>query len=73
LTFCEVPGFLGFGHPLFGALNYWGGIKDIPSLLMKRGYTVIVTPIAPISSNWERACELYAQLTAKKYASNHSS
>jgi triacylglycerol esterase/lipase EstA (alpha/beta hydrolase family) len=39
---------------------------------MKQGYTVIVAPIAPISSNWERACELYAQLTAGRYVSSHS-
>lgn len=28
---------------------------------------MIVTPVAPLSSNWERACELYAQLTSGRY------
>ncbi|KAL6698508.1 hypothetical protein J3F84DRAFT_406708 [Trichoderma pleuroticola] len=49
--------------PLFGAINYFGGEMDIATLLANRGYTVIVASIAPISTNWERACELYRQLT----------
>ncbi|KAJ8098580.1 hypothetical protein POJ06DRAFT_282562 [Lipomyces tetrasporus] len=63
-----VPGFAGWGGPLFGAVNYWGGIENIPKLLMERGYTVIVTPIGPLSTNWERACELYRQLTFGKFS-----
>ncbi|RFU27818.1 hypothetical protein B7463_g8516, partial [Scytalidium lignicola] len=62
-----VPGFSGWGTPLFGAINYWGGIENLPEQLAAEGHTVIVTPIAPISSNWERACELYAQLTSPKF------
>jgi triacylglycerol esterase/lipase EstA (alpha/beta hydrolase family) len=58
-----VPGFSGWGVPLLGAVNYFGGIIDIPTLLADRGHTVIVAPVAPISTNWERACELYRQLT----------
>jgi hypothetical protein len=59
-----VPGFSGWGPPLLGAVNYWGGVEDLPRMLRDEGYTVIIATIAPISSNWERACELYAQLTA---------
>ncbi|KAI9732629.1 MAG: hypothetical protein M1834_003965 [Cirrosporium novae-zelandiae] len=62
-----VPGFAGWGSPLFGTINYWGGIECIPKLLMDKGYTVIVTPIGPLSSNWERACELYRELTIGKF------
>ncbi|KAL4895016.1 hypothetical protein BDV59DRAFT_211881 [Aspergillus ambiguus] len=58
-----VPGFSGWGTPLFGAINYWGGIENIPKMLMDQGYSVILTPVGPFSSNWERACELYRQLT----------
>jgi triacylglycerol esterase/lipase EstA (alpha/beta hydrolase family) len=65
-----VPGFSGWGAPLFGALNYFGGVIDIPNLLVDMGYTVIVAPVAPISTNWERACELYRQLTFGKYISS---
>ena len=63
----SVPGFSGWGAPLLGSLNYWGGVQDIPNLLMKQGHTVIVSSIAPLSSNWERACELYKELTCGKY------
>ncbi|KAL6401316.1 hypothetical protein AUP68_15184 [Ilyonectria robusta] len=63
-----VPGFSGWGAPLFGALNYFGGVFDIPKILVDRGYTVIVAPVAPISTNWERACELYRQLTFGKFS-----
>ncbi|KAM6525876.1 hypothetical protein FALCPG4_011408 [Fusarium falciforme] len=62
-----VPGFTGWGAPLFGAVNYFGGVINIPKLLADRGYTVIVAPVSPISSNWERACELYRQLTFGQY------
>ncbi|KAH7148167.1 lipase [Dactylonectria macrodidyma] len=63
-----VPGFSGWGAPLFGALNYFGGVIDIPKLLVDRGHTVIVAPVAPISTNWERACELYRQLTFGQFS-----
>ncbi|KAH6867405.1 lipase [Thelonectria olida] len=67
-----VPGFSGWGAPLFGALNYFGGVFDIPKLLADRGHTVIVAPVAPISTNWERACELYRQLTFGNFSTVNS-
>ncbi|KAH7179024.1 uncharacterized protein B0J16DRAFT_322512 [Fusarium flagelliforme] len=67
-----VPGFTGWGAPLFGAINYFGGVINIPELLADRGYTVIVAPVSPISSNWERACELYRQLTFGKFSTINS-
>ncbi|OJZ79926.1 hypothetical protein ASPFODRAFT_148458 [Aspergillus luchuensis CBS 106.47] len=63
-----VPGFSGWGAPLFGAINYFGGVINIPKLLVDEGYTVIVAPVAPISTNWERACELYRQLTVGRFS-----
>ncbi|KAL6232422.1 hypothetical protein BDW75DRAFT_247203 [Aspergillus navahoensis] len=62
-----VPGFSGWGVPLFGAINYWGGIKNVPAALMEEGYTVIVAQPGPFSSNGERACELFSQLTCGKF------
>ncbi|KAH7029930.1 Alpha/Beta hydrolase protein [Microdochium trichocladiopsis] len=62
-----VPGFSGWGSPLFGAVNYWGGIENIPQILAKAGHTVILAPVGPLSSNWERACELYAQLRSSRF------
>ena len=59
-----VSGFSGWGEALFGTFNYWGGFEDLPEALHAAGYTVIVVRIGPLSSNWERACEVYAQLTS---------
>ncbi|KAL2829068.1 hypothetical protein BJY01DRAFT_261389 [Aspergillus pseudoustus] len=58
-----VPGFTGFGEPIFGSINYWGGFEDLAAALQTHtGVPVILPRIGPISSNWERACELYCQL-----------
>ncbi|OCT52681.1 Lipase [Cladophialophora carrionii] len=59
-----VPGFSGWGPPLLGAVNYWGGVEDLPRMLQEEGYTVIVATIAPLSSNWERAFRLQAERIA---------
>ncbi|UKZ47617.1 hypothetical protein TrVGV298_001840 [Trichoderma virens] len=64
----SVPIVFGWGAPLFGAINYFGGEIDIATLLANEGYTVIVASIAPISSNYERACELYRQLTFGQFS-----
>jgi hypothetical protein len=58
-----VPGFSGWGRPLLGTVNYFGGFEDLPLTLSRLGYVVIVACIGPISSNRDRACELFAQLT----------
>lgn len=59
-----MPGFSGWGEALLGTINYWGGFEDLPDALQKLGYTVIVVKPGPISSNMERAYEIYAQLTS---------
>ncbi|KEF60833.1 uncharacterized protein A1O9_02395 [Exophiala aquamarina CBS 119918] len=59
-----VSGFSGWGEAIFGTINYWGGFGDIPTALLHAGYTVIVVRIGPLSSNWERACEVYRQLSS---------
>ncbi|KAH7308898.1 hypothetical protein B0I35DRAFT_440943 [Stachybotrys elegans] len=58
-----VPGFSGWGRPLLGTVNYFGGFEDLPLILSQLGYIVIVVRIGPISTNRERACEIFAQLT----------
>ncbi|KAH7385033.1 Alpha/Beta hydrolase protein [Cadophora sp. MPI-SDFR-AT-0126] len=58
-----VPGFSGWGRPLLGTVNYFGGFEDLPLILSRLGYIVIVARIGPISTNRERACEIFAQLT----------
>ncbi|PVH68758.1 alpha/beta-hydrolase [Cadophora sp. DSE1049] len=58
-----VSGFSGWGEPLFGTFSYWGGFGDLPTALLNAGYAVLIVKIGPLSSNRERACEIYAQLT----------
>ncbi|PNP73405.1 hypothetical protein FNYG_13303 [Fusarium nygamai] len=57
-----VPGFSGWGRPFLGTVNYFGGFENLPLILSQLGYIVIVVRIGPISSNRERACEIFAQL-----------
>ncbi|KAH7394812.1 hypothetical protein BKA66DRAFT_455872 [Pyrenochaeta sp. MPI-SDFR-AT-0127] len=59
-----VPGFSGWGRPLFGTINYRGGFEDLPAILAQAGYKVIIVRIGPMSSNRERACEIWRQLTS---------
>ncbi|KAJ3162624.1 hypothetical protein HK101_000729, partial [Irineochytrium annulatum] len=63
-----VHGLLGWGEkPLVGLLKYWGGItSDLVGLLRGNGYTVYQPHMGPVSSNWERACELYAQIVGAR-------
>ncbi|KAJ3139115.1 hypothetical protein HK100_011880 [Physocladia obscura] len=61
-----IHGLLGWGEakPLLGVLNYWGGLtQNILAELREQGYTVSAPAVGPLSSNWERACEVYAQIT----------
>ena len=62
-----VSGFSGWGEALFGTFNYCGGFEDLPVALHTAHYTVIVVRIGPLSSNWERACQVYAQLSAGNF------
>ena len=61
-----VHGFMGFGYGS-GAnhiVSYWGATAcDLIPELNKLGYDCHEADIGAISSNWDRACELYAQLT----------
>ena len=61
-----VSGFTGWDGALFGTFNYWGGFKNLAEVLNEKDYPVIVVRIGGISSNWERACEVYAQLKERK-------
>ena len=61
-----VHGFLGFGPEEFqhSGFNYWGGYGDIASQMqIYRGpRAVFAAAVGPISSNWDRAADLYAQI-----------
>jgi triacylglycerol lipase len=75
-----VHGLAGFGpEELFG-LGYWGftGIfgdsQDYFKPFRNQGFTVHEASVGPVSSNHDRACELYAQIKGTKvdYGKNHA-
>ncbi|MBO8158184.1 lipase [Thermosyntropha sp.] len=57
-----VHGLGGFGRDEMLDFKYWGGLYDIQEYLKAHGYEVHTAAVGPVSSNWDRACELYAQL-----------
>lgn len=78
-----VHGLGGWGH--YDAINdtspYWGGgagmeesAGDIVQFLIDNGYEAYAASVGPVSSAWDRACELYAQLTGTvvDYGQAHS-
>ncbi|KAG3093614.1 hypothetical protein PI124_g16434 [Phytophthora idaei] len=70
-----VHGFGGWGRDELLGFKYWGGIQgDIQEELEALGYTVYTASIGPFSSNWDRACELYAQIKGgvTDYGAAHS-
>ncbi|HPS57995.1 MAG TPA: lipase [Spirochaetota bacterium] len=72
-----VHGFLGWGRDEVGGFAghyYWGGWNDLQKILNDEGYETHTGVVGPFSSNWDRACELYAQLMGTKtdYGIAHS-
>ncbi|TMW61515.1 hypothetical protein Poli38472_012706 [Pythium oligandrum] len=70
-----VHGFAGWGRDELLGVKYWGGIQgDLQEQLKAQGYTVYTAAVGPFSSNWDRACELYAQIKGGQvdYGANHA-
>ena len=73
-----------FVHGLFGwgedeginkTLTYWGSTScRLIDNLKEEGYECYEASVGPVSGNWDRACELYAQLTGTRvdYGAAHS-
>jgi len=55
-----VPGFFGFSREDIEGFYYWGGFSDIESAMRASGYSIYSGTCGPVSSVWDRACELYA-------------
>jgi triacylglycerol lipase len=55
-----VHGFLGFGREELFGFKYWGGFSDLQLDLREQGYETYTAAVGPVSSTWDRACELYA-------------
>ncbi|MBJ7311869.1 esterase/lipase family protein [Rugamonas sp. CCM 8940] len=64
LPLVMVHGFLGFGpNDLQGSgFRYWGGNNDIVAHLRAGNHQVFAAAVGPVSSNWDRAVELYYQI-----------
>ena len=61
-----VHGFSGWGETslLYRILPYWGAKNgDLMKYLNSRGFDCHAATVSPTLSAWDRACELYAQLT----------
>lgn len=61
-----VHGFLGFGpNELQGTgFKYWGGFNDVEAYMRSHNgsHQVYTAAVGPVSSNWDRAVELYYQI-----------
>jgi triacylglycerol lipase len=57
-----VHGFLGFGRDEFLGYKYWGGVVDLQEELNASGHKTYTATVGPVSSNWDRSCELYAYI-----------
>lgn len=70
-----VHGFGGWGREEMAGFQYWGGLHgDYEAQLKAKGYEVYTAAVGPFSSNWDRACELYAYIKGGtvNYGAKHS-
>jgi triacylglycerol lipase len=69
-----VGGFGVWGRDAFLGLKYWGGTVDLQEVLNGEGFAVRTSEVGPVSSYWDRACELYAQVAGTRvdYGIAHS-
>ena len=69
-----IHGFFGWGNDEMGNYHYWGGHKDLQKTLEDNGCRVFNVSVGPISSNWDRAVEVYYQLKGGQvdYGYGHS-
>ena len=57
-----VHGFAGWGRDEVLGYKYWGGFTDLEKLMTNAGQKTYTAAVGPFSSNWDRACELYAYI-----------
>ena len=64
-----VHGLMGWGQRagINAVLPYWGMTTgSLPDYLATQGYETYAASVGPLSSAWDRACELYAQLVGAR-------
>jgi triacylglycerol lipase len=69
-----VGGFGTWGRDEALGVKYFGGLVDLQERLNDDGHRVVTSEVGPLSSYWDRACELYAQIkgTRVDYGIGHS-
>jgi len=69
-----IHGFMGWGPDEMGNYNYWGGKNNYIKDLAEEGHQIFAVSIGPISSNWDRAIEVFYQIKGGQvdYGSSHS-
>jgi len=69
-----VHGFAGWGPDEMAGYKYWGALWDIEEYLEDKGHTVFTVSMGPVSSNWDRAVEIYYQLKGGQldYGESHA-
>jgi triacylglycerol lipase len=69
-----VHGFAGFGRDEALGYKYWGGFDDLEAYLNSQGRTTKTAVVGPVSSNWDRAVELFYQIKGGcvDYGANHA-
>ncbi len=77
LQFIFVHGLSGWGSydPQYSRMPYWGMRGgDLMPFLREKGFACYAASVSPTGSAWDRACELYAQLTGTRtdYGEAHS-
>lgn len=56
----------GYGEGINSLVPYWGATTgDLMEYLTEKGFECYAASVGPMSSAWDQACELYAQLTGK--------
>jgi hypothetical protein len=73
-----VPGYAGYGQydKMNETFHYWGmSSGDLVGYLNAQGFESYAASVDPVGSAWDRACELYAQMTGTvvDYGKVHSS
>jgi triacylglycerol lipase len=70
-----VHGLMGWNTGEFLNVPYWGTLQgNFPEKLRAEGYTVYTVGVGKLSSDWDRACDLYSQIKGGRvdYGPNHS-
>lgn len=69
-----VHGMCGWGRDEMLGYHYWGGLGDTQEYLNRNGYKTYTASVGPLSSNWDRAVELYYNIVGGRvdYGAAHA-